>query len=149
WGFAFQFRQYFEGGPGQNDFGPKQSLIQECARDLLADADAVIKSIAIRPEQFDQARARVEGWARAHPIEHAFSSRASGAALVADLRSDNRDVFVDVGEISDVIENLSERLNTYASQLPKQARWHAELLLAETAGAHNLDSALADFHDVG
>src|SRR5262245_43531456 len=78
WGFAFQFSQYMESGAGQNAFGPKQPLVQQCARDLLADADAVIKSIAIRPEHFDQARARVVRWAMTHPVEHAFSSRASG-----------------------------------------------------------------------
>src|SRR5262245_33460266 len=138
WGFAFQFRQHFQSGAGQNDFGPKQPLIQECARDLLTDADAFIKAIAIRPEHFDQARARVEGWANTHPVEHAFAARASGATLVADLRTENRDVFLDVGAVSDVIENLSERLNTYAAQLPKQARWHAELLLIEMGRANNL-----------
>src|SRR5262245_221796 len=52
WGFAFQFRHYFEGGAGQNEFGPQQPLVQACARDLLAEADAVIKSIAIRPDLF-------------------------------------------------------------------------------------------------
>jgi hypothetical protein len=110
WGFAFQFRQYYDGGAGQNDFGPRQPLVQECARDLLTDADAFVKAIAIRPEYFDQSRARVEGWAKTHPVEHAFSARASGAALVADLRSDDRNVFLDVGTVSDVIKNLSERL---------------------------------------
>jgi hypothetical protein len=149
WGFAFQFRQYFQVGAGQNDFGPRQLLVQECARDLLTDADAFIKAIAIRPEHFDQARAKVEGWAKTHPVEHAFSARASGAALVADLRTADRDVFLDVGTVSDVIENLSERLNTYAAQLPKQARWHAELLMTEMAGAHNLAGALGDFHEIG
>jgi hypothetical protein len=149
WGFAFQFRQYFQVGAGQNDFGPRQLLVQECARDLLTDADAFIKAIAIRPEHFDQARAKVEGWAKTHPVEHAFSARASGAALVADLRSDDRNVFLDVGTVSDVIENLSERLNTYAAQLPKQARWHTELLLTEMANAHNLDGALGDVHEIG
>jgi hypothetical protein len=149
WGFAFQFRQYFQGGAGQKDFGPRQPLVQECARDLLTDADAFVKAIAIRPEHFDQARARVEGWAKTHPVEHAFSARASGATLMADLRADDRDVFFDVGTVSDVIENLSERLNTYAAQLPKQARWHAELLLTELAGAHNLDGALADVREIG
>src|SRR5262249_3721469 len=52
WGFAFQFTQYMETGAGQNAFGPNQPLVQECARDLLTDADAVIKAIAIRPEYF-------------------------------------------------------------------------------------------------
>jgi hypothetical protein len=141
WGFAFQFGEYIESGAGQNGFGPSQPLVQECARDLLADADAVMKAIAIRPEQFDQARARVEGWARTHPVEYAFSARASGVALVADLRSDDRDVFQEVGTVSDMIENLSERMNTGAAQLPKQARWHAELLLTETAGVRKLDGA--------
>ena len=149
WGFAFQFGQYMEKGAGQNAFGPQQRLIQECARDLLADADAVIKAIAIRPEHFDQARARVAGWAMTHPVEYAFSSRASGSALVAELQSDNRDVFLDVGAVSDVIENLSERLNTYAAQLPKQARWQAEILITGMADGLGVEGALGDVHDVG
>jgi hypothetical protein len=82
-------------------------------------------------------------------VEHAFSSRDSGAALVADLRSDERDVFIAVGAVSDVIENLSERLNIYAAQLPKQARWQAEILIAETAAAYRVDSAVEDIRDVG
>jgi hypothetical protein len=149
WGFAFQFSQYMETGAGQYAFGPKQPLVQECARDLLADADAVIKAIAIRPEHFDQARARVAGWAMTHPVEYAFSSRASGSALVVELRSDDRDVFLDVGAVSDVIENLSERLNTYAAQLPKQARWQAEILITGMTGVLGVEGALGDVHDVG
>ena len=50
WGFAFQFGQYMENRAGQNGFGPKQPLVQECARALLADTDAVVRAIAIRPE---------------------------------------------------------------------------------------------------
>src|SRR5262249_23068001 len=95
WGFAFQFSQYMENGAGQRAFGPSQSSVRECARDLLADADAVIKAIAIRPEYFDDSRARVQGWATTHPVEYTFSARASAAALVADLRSDQRNVFLD------------------------------------------------------
>jgi hypothetical protein len=149
WGFAFQFRQYMDDGVGRNAFGPRQGLVQDCARQLLADADAVVKSIAIRPEHFDQARARVEGWARAHPVEFVFSSRASGGALVADLQSDDQDVFLAVGAVSDLLENLSERLNTYAAQLPKQARWQAEMLVMGMAGELGLAGALGDVHDLG
>jgi hypothetical protein len=148
WGFAFQFSQYMDTGAGRLAFGAKQPLIQECARDLLTDADAVIKAIAIRPEQFDQARAKVEGWARANPVEYAFSSRASGVALVADLESDDQDVFLAVGAVSDLVEHLSERLNTYAAQLPKQARWQALILIGEMAGARGVEGALGDVRDV-
>jgi hypothetical protein len=149
WGFAFQFRQFMEDGAGRNTFGPGQAVLQECARDLLADVDAVVRAIAIRPEHFDQARARVEGWAKSHPVDLAFSSRASGVALVAELRSAERDVFLAVGAVSDVIENLSERLNVYAAQLPKQARWQAEILIKEMAGSLGVEGALGDVRDVG
>jgi hypothetical protein len=151
WGFAFQFSQYMENRAGQNGFGLKQPLVQECARALLADTDAVIRAIAIRPEYFDQTRAQVEGWARSHPVQYAFSARESGASLVTDLRSGDRDVFLDVGTISDVVESLSERVNTYAALLPRQARWQAEILIGEvaSASAHRIDGALGDIHDIG
>jgi hypothetical protein len=149
WGFAFQFSQFVENRAGREGFGPQQPLVQECARDLLADADAVVRAIAIRPEHFDQARVRVENWARTHPVQFTLSSRASGAALVADLQSENQDVFLAVGTVSDIVENLSERLNTYAAQLPRQARWQAEILIGELAAAYRVDGALGDFHDVG
>ena len=149
WGFAFQFSQYMENRAGQNGFGTKQPLVQECARALLADTDAVVRAIAIRPEYFEATRAQVEVWARSHPVEYTFSARESGASLVNDLRSGDRDVFLDVGTISDVVESLSERVNTYAALLPKQARWQAEILVGEMASAYRVEGALGDIHDVG
>ena len=149
WVFAFQFNEYVASDAGRNAFGAQQPLALNCARDLLADADAVIRAVATRPEYFDTARARAESWAKAHPVDHGFSSRASGATLLTDLRSDDRDLFVTVGAVSDLIEDLSERMNTYAAQLPKQARWQAEILVSELTGAHSLESAFGDLHDMG
>jgi hypothetical protein len=149
WAFAFQLNQYVESGPGRNAFGPQQPLVLAFARDLLADADAVIKAIAIRPEYFDAARTRVQGWAASNPVADAFSTRASGAAIVADLQSSERDLFVAVGAVSDLLEDLSERLNAYAAQLPKQARWQGEILLTGMAGPHSVEGALADLREVG
>ena len=71
----------------------------------------------------------MERWARAHPVERALVSRASIATYMAECASGERDAFVAVGEVSDTIESLSQRLNTYAAELPKQARWQAEILL--------------------
>ena len=120
---------------------------------MIVDADTVVRSIVIRPEHFDQARSRVETWARAHPIAHSVGSRPSSASVLAELRSDEQDAFQAVGSVSDTVENLSERLNTYAMHLPKQARWHSEILASELAGemaaALALDRTLGDVHDVG
>jgi hypothetical protein len=149
WGFAFQFDHYVASGAGRNAFGPQQPLVLECARDLVADADAVINGIAIRPEYFDAARVKVQGWAAANPIADMFSSRASGAAVIADLQSDERNVFVTVGAVSDLLEDVSERLNAYAAHLPKQARWQAEILLTGITGPHSVEGVLADLREVG
>jgi len=149
WGFAFQFDQYMESGPGRSAFGTQHPVVLTCARELIADADGVIRGVTIRPEYFDKARTRVEGWAKSNLVDHGFSTRASGAALVADLRSEEQDVFVSVGEVTDLIGDLSERLNTYAAQLPKQARWEAEILLTGMTGPNGVEAALGDLHDVG
>jgi hypothetical protein len=149
WVLAFQFREYVETGAGHTAFGPQQRLLQDTAREQLADVDAIMRAVAIRPEHFDRARPQVERWATGHPIEHAFAGRTSGASLLTRLRSENQDVFVVVGAVSDTVENVSERLNTYMAQLPKQARWQAELLAAEMATGLRLDRTLAVVPDVG
>ncbi len=48
-----------------------------------------------------------------------------------------------------MVESLSERVNTYAALLPKQARWQAEILVGEMASAYRVEGALGDIHDVG
>ena len=149
WVLAFQFREYVETGAGRAAFGPQQGLLQEAARVQLADVDAVMRTIAIKPEYFDRARPQVEQWAAGHPIEHSFAGRTSGASLLTRLRSENQDVFLVVGAVSDTLENMSERLNTYAAHLPKQARWQAELLASEMTTGLHLDRTIADVHDVG
>ena len=121
WALAFQLRRYFDVGPGRDLFGPQQPLAQELARDLLAGADTVLQGIAIRPEDYQQARAKLEDWTTIHFIEHAISSRPSYAGFAASMRTEERDAFVAIGAVTDTIETVSDRLNTYAAQLPKLA----------------------------
>jgi len=145
---AFQFSAYLHTGAGRDRFGAEQPLLQATALDVIADADMVIRSIASRPEHFDSARSRVERWAGAHPIAHTFGRLGS-----CRVEADEQDAFLAVASAADTLENLSERLNTYATQLPKQARWHSEILASELAeemaAAVALDRTIADVHDVG
>jgi hypothetical protein len=147
WALAFQLAQFVE-GEGREAFGPQQPLVRDLARDVLADADAVMQGITISPEAFARARGRVEQWAKTHPIERNFMSRPSITASMADVSAD-RDAFVAVGAVSDTLENVSERLNTYAAQLPKQARWQAELLVADMTAEPVVADALGDVHALG
>src|SRR4029077_15963597 len=129
--------------------GAEQSVATKCAHDILADTDAVVGSMVAGTEAFDHGRARAEDWAPQHPIGHSFASRASADVLMAELRSDEQSAFQAVGAVSDTIENLSERLNTYAELLPRQSRWQAELLIDEMAGDRSIEGALDDINTIG
>ena len=137
WALAFQVKEYVETGAGRDAFGTEQPLARAQARELLADADASVRGMTASQEAFDAARVKVQSWVAKHPIEHALSSRSSVAPVLAEWRSEDRNAFLAVGEVTDTIQNVSERLNTYAAQLPRQVRWQAELLVAELADEHD------------
>ena len=149
WALAFQLSQFVrEGGEGADAYAAQQPLVRELARNVLADADAVIEGITTSREAFAGARAKVERWAAQHPVERNITARPSITASMAELHTE-RDAFVAVGAATDTLENLSERLNTYAAQLPKQARWQAELLVDDMASAPGVADTLGDVHALG
>lgn len=144
WAFTFQTTHFLEDGAGRDLFGAEQELARSGAASLLADADDTLRTIVARPEDFDRVRAKIETWSLANPIERSFSSRPSATGYMAAMRSDERDAFAAVGSLSETVDTLSERLNTYAIQLPKQARWQGELLIAQMADEHDVDTVLSD-----
>ena len=143
WALAFQVDQYLRDGAGRDSFGAGQGVARDGARELVAEADLVARRAA-RSGEFDRARADVVAWAGRNPVRYTFSSRPSCATFAAERRAEGRDAFVDIGAVSDTVEAVSERLNTYAALEPKLVRWQAELLLSESAGERSLEAALGD-----
>jgi hypothetical protein len=148
WALAFQAEQYLRDGAGRDSFGADQGVARDRVRELVVEADVVARRAA-RPGEFDRARAEVEAWARDNPVRYTFSSRPSCATFAAERRSEGRDAFVAIGSVSDTVEAVSERLNTYAALEPKLARWQAELLLSDSAGERSLEAALGDVAALG
>jgi hypothetical protein len=148
WALAFQMDQYLRDGAGGDSFGTGQGVAQDSARELVAEADLVGRRAAL-PGAFDRARADVLGWAGRNPVLYTLSSRPSCATFAAERRAEGRDAFVAIGAVSDTVEAVSERLNTYAALEPKLARWQAELLLSESAGERSLETALGDVGSLG
>src|SRR6478735_10320373 len=54
WVLAFQFREYAQSAAGRAAFGPQLPLLRETALAQLADVDAVMRAVAIKPEHFDR-----------------------------------------------------------------------------------------------
>jgi hypothetical protein len=100
WGLAFQIREYLETGAGRDAFGAQQPLARAEARDLLAEADASVKMVAVSQKVFDATRVKMQSWVTQRPIEHVFSSRSSVPCVLAKWRSEDRDAFFAAGEVT-------------------------------------------------
>jgi len=148
WALTFQLSSFLGEGQGRGAYGDYQPLVRELAANMLADADSVMEGIAVSREAFARARVQVQGWAARNPVERHFTARPSMASSIAALRSE-RDAFVAVGAVTDTLENVSQRLNTYAAQLPKQARWQAEMLVTDVTQEPEVADVLGDVHALG
>jgi hypothetical protein len=98
WGLVFQIRDYVATGAGRDAFGSQQPVAQAEANNLLDDVDALVKGMTTSEERFDGARVKVERWANGHPVEHAFSSRATVTPVRAEWRSEQRDGAAGLGD---------------------------------------------------
>ena len=148
WALAFQIDHYLGDGAGRDAFGPGQGAFRDSARELVAEADVVGRRAALSGA-FDRARADVLGWAERNPVRYTFTSRPSCATFAAERRAEGRDAFVEIGAVSDTVEAVSERLNTYAALEPKLVRWQAELLLSDSMGERRFEKALGDVGALG
>jgi len=93
----------------------------------------------------------IHSYAAEHPIEASISTRPTVAAAVIDrMRSGNVGAFSAMGSLVEGFADLSDRLSIYAEQLPKQARWQAEILLWDAGlESGDIDALLADTARLG
>jgi hypothetical protein len=73
---------YFREGVGKNAFGAQQPL---AAARMVAIADETAASLASSPEAYERMKAKVQQFARSHPIEGLFSSRDTALIELARL----------------------------------------------------------------
>ena len=131
--YAVQMHQYFVDGEGRTMFGDLQPIARRCAENVRA----------LFPATTDEQRivTSIESWARQHQIQNELFDRAS---IIPDLKQlqlgSETSVGGAVGDISLEIRDLSDRLNLMAMQIPREARWQVEYLLAETNLGMRIDS---------
>jgi hypothetical protein len=90
------------------------------------------------------ARARVEAWARAHPLRGSLLARDSTAPLLAGMLG--RDETSVMGAAATAIESMQDaiaRVDLYALNLPRQARWQAEAAVQDMTSSPEVAGAVA------
>ncbi len=150
WVLIVQMDLYFTDGAGKAAFGAQQPIAVAAVRQMRASGEEAAALVSASPEQFARRRANVEEFARAHPIEGSFSARATAAGELARFfDQQERGALAVVGQAGDTLEDLSLRLGSYSTLLPKEVRWQGELLAADLGGRDSLRSTLEDLDDIG
>ncbi|HVG64292.1 MAG TPA: chemotaxis protein [Hyalangium sp.] len=122
-------------------------LIAEARRPLdglEAEVEALWKDLSGK-EDVSEARKLVHAWAAQHPLTGPLITRESTVPLLASLTDISR--MSPLGAAAVLMEDTRDivtRVDLYAASLPRQARWQAELLMAEAATAPSLQAAVGE-----
>jgi len=144
WALVFQFKTYFEDGPGADVFGEHTALARELSDLAIAEFNELAGRIA-NPQGVQNGRRTVADFAASQPIVNPnFLRRSVAADLIDSLPPDTRNAFAQLGAITQTVEGLSSRLAIYAAYIPKQARWQAELLLEDPSTSNMLGGVIED-----
>jgi hypothetical protein len=145
WTLLAQMRLFFDAGAGTGiPLEARAEGLAAIAR-MEGEIERLARSVA-QPGGVERAREQVYGWAADNPIELTIASRRSAigdlAALTAEARPGIRKA---IGELTLGLGDMWARLDTYSAWLPKQARWHAELLVSQILSGDDVDGAFEDF----
>ena len=127
---SYQMLDYFETGIGQDAFGEQQPLALEAAGFVIAEMD---RSVELSGQKLDPERdGEIRQFATDNPLTNPYFFRPSPVEHLASyLGQESVSGLQAVGSMTETIEELSMRLNTYSELLPRAGRWQAELMLAE------------------
>ena len=129
---TYQMRDFFATGNGKSLFGELQPLALEATRYIEAELD---RSIELSGQKMHpELESGIRNFAAEHPLTNSYFFRPSPVELLAKyLGQDQVSGLQAVGSMTEMMEQLSLRLNLYTELLPRSGRWQAELMLAELA----------------
>lgn len=139
--FTLQSQQFFTTGEGRTMFGSYQPLV-------IATLDAILEDLlqyadGITPSGRAGWLRALQPWADAHPIRSPYVGRGSVLmdSLAATLPG-NRSALAAVGSMELTTRILDTRVDQIQQTMLKEARWQAELLMADLAKQPVVDSLM-------
>ncbi len=129
---TYQMNDYFTTGSGRDLFGDDQYLAVEAVQFLQGEVQRArhLAAQEANPE-LDSAVVR---FATENPLDNPYFFRRSAVEVLAKSMGEERVSGLQaVGSMTDLMYDMSQRLNVYAELLPRAGRWQAELMLAELA----------------
>ncbi len=131
WAFIAQMVQYFGEGLGKDGLGKYHVIALDAARRMETRFMEVGRLVTDSAD-ISKPRALVNSWAEEHPIQSPLFHRESVVKEFADLVAEPElSALGAVSRVSLGIEYFAAWLAVYSDHLPRQARWQAELFIAD------------------
>jgi len=129
---TYQMRDFFAAGEGSELFGDQQPIVLEATRFIEGQLERARELAGAKTgTELDD---EIRQFAHENPLDNLYFFRHSPVELLAKyLGQDQLSGLQAVGSMTELMEELSMRLNTYTEILPRAGRWQAELMLAELA----------------
>lgn len=144
WVLLVQMAEYFQSGAGGEALGDARDAASTACRQLEAELSEAAASMTHSKDVSDVG-VFARQWAREHPLTGSISGRRSvlnrGAA--AQQIATPQTATEAFGNLTVTLDDLVRRLEVYSDQVPKQARWEAELLLLDAGRAPAIAKTLS------
>ena len=131
WLLVVQLKLSVESERGESWFGEYAPIVDEAVQQM--EQTIIDFYIEKGGDPFESgAYDMIHDYAKANPIIGSIYSRPSASGPLVDrLRGQETGAFAAVGTLVEGFADLSDRLSIYGEQLPKRARWQAEILLLD------------------
>jgi len=144
WAFIFQMTAYIDQPAVKNQFGAFQPVFTDTFKRMDGEMEQLVLTAAPSAD-IPGLRKKIGAWAVAHPIEAGLTGRRSAdAELIQQADQSDLGALGSLKALQEGLGDITARLDSYNTYLPKQARWQAELLLSDvtddpkvSAAAHN------------
>ena len=144
--FGLQELGFYRSDTAKKLFGDAQPLVVERLEGVHLPFQALVRTWSPKPGLI---RERVEAFAKEHPMTNLSYGRESYAPVMAKIVGDpNLSAFAAVGTLDERIQDIAERLNVYAQQIPKQLRWTTDLITEEMNQSEEINTLVRDLHEI-
>lgn len=142
WAFAKQMKDYFANGSGRHLFGDHQPIAVQAAIQMENDA-AELARVVTDSADLSGIETRLRSWATQNPIDNLLFTRASVAAVAANvLGTQSTSAVATVGNINQIMEQIAARLAFYNEYLLKEVDWRMRLLVDDVRIDVGIDTPL-------
>ena len=150
WTFTLQQQQFFDSEAGRQALATALPIARQTSAELVERMNQLVVPWA-SDTMVKRGAKVVREWARDHPIEDLSFNRRSIITLYLERvrgARDQHDVPQSVANIEGSMEDLMQRMNLYAAQIPRQTLGESERLIDHLLEKQQFLAAFAALNDV-